>query len=82
VIIKQGEFVYDGPLARVQKMVGDEKVLTVTTDDKLFKLNIPREKLAEATQDIFKNNNVLDLNIQDPSIEDVIESIMKHGTQK
>lgn len=79
VIIKEGEFVYDGPLSRVQKMVGDEKVLTVTTDEKSYKLNVPREKLSEATQNIFQKENVLDLNIQDPSIEDVIESIMKHG---
>ncbi len=82
VIIKEGEFVYDGPLSRVQKMVGDEKVLTITTDEKSYKLNVPREKLAETTQNIFQKENVLDLNIQDPSIEDVIESIMKHGTLK
>lgn len=80
VIIKEGDFVYDGPLSRVQKMLGDEKVLTVTTDEKSYKLNIPREKLATETQNIFQKENVLDLNIQDPSIEDVIESIMKHGS--
>nr|MBA2405692.1 ATP-binding cassette domain-containing protein [Bdellovibrionales bacterium] len=30
VIIKEGEFVYDGSLSNVQKMMGDEKVLSVT----------------------------------------------------
>ncbi|MES2527388.1 MAG: ATP-binding cassette domain-containing protein [Bdellovibrionota bacterium] len=79
VIIKQGEFVYDGSLNEVQRMLGDEKVLSVTTDDKVFKVNVPRADLAKKTQEILSTNNVLDLNIQDPSIEDIIESIMRFG---
>jgi len=79
VIIKEGEFVFDGPLNDIQKMLGDEKVLSVTTDESTFKVHVPRNELATKTQDIFTNNNVLDLNIQDPSIEDIIESIMRSG---
>ncbi len=79
VIIKQGEFVYDGSLNEVQRMLGDEKVLSVTTDEKIFKVNVPRADLAKKTQEILSDNNVLDLNIQDPSIEDIIESIMRFG---
>lgn len=79
VIIKEGGFVYDGSLKEVQKMLGDEKVLSVTTDEKTFKVQIPRTELATKTQEIFSQNNVLDLNIQDPSIEDIIESIMRFG---
>lgn len=79
VIIKEGEFVYDGALNEVQRMLGDEKVLSVTTKDDHFKLSVPRSELSQKTSEIFKSNEVLDLNIHDPSIEDIIESIMKHG---
>ncbi len=79
VIIKQGEFVYDGALSQVQRMLGDEKCLTVTTKEKVFKVNVPRLELSAKTSEIFSTNDVIDLNIHDPSIEDIIESIMKHG---
>lgn len=82
VIIKEGEFVYDGSLAQVQRMMGDEKCLTVTTKEQTFKVNVPRTGLALKTSEIFHQNEVLDLNIHDPSIEDIIESIMKNGMQK
>jgi ABC-2 type transport system ATP-binding protein len=79
VIIKEGEFVYDGSLSAVQKMMGDEKCLSVTTKETTFKVNVPRSELSKKTSEIFSQNEVLDLNIHDPSIEDVIESIMKFG---
>lgn len=79
VIIKEGDFVYDGALSQVQRMLGDEKCLTVTTKEKVFKVNVPRHELSAKTSEIFSQNEVLDLNIHDPSIEDIIESIMKHG---
>jgi ABC-2 type transport system ATP-binding protein len=79
VIIKEGEFVYDGALSQIQRMLGDEKCLSVTTKEKTFKVNVPRAELASKTSEIFQANDVLDLNIHDPSIEDIIESIMKHG---
>ena len=79
VIIKQGEFVYDGSLSDVQRMMGDEKVLSVTTQEKTFKVSVPRHELSKKTHELFEENYVLDLNIHDPSIEDVIESIMRNG---
>lgn len=94
VIIKDGEFVYDGELSRVQKMMGDEKVLTITTEkdfsdddlknlgakrkaENIFTVSIPRTNLSGMTAKIFSEFTVLDLNIQDPSIEDIIESMMR-----
>lgn len=79
VIIKEGQFVYDGALTDVQRMMGDEKVISVTTQEKEFKLTVPRHDLSKKTQEIFEGNYVLDINIQDPSIEDVIENIMRSG---
>jgi ABC-2 type transport system ATP-binding protein len=79
VIIKEGEFVYDGALSSIQKLMGDEKCLTVTTREKTFKVNVPRGELSTKTAEIFSSNDVVDLNIHDPSVENIIESIMKHG---
>jgi ABC-2 type transport system ATP-binding protein len=78
-IMKEGEIVFDGPLAEVQRMLGDEKVISVTTDVTTFKIHIPRENLASETQHLFQKHNVVDLNIQDPPIEEIIESLMKGG---
>lgn len=79
MIIKEGEFVYDGALSEVQKMMGDEKRLTVTTKEKTFKVNVRRSELGSTTSELFKSNDILDLNIHDPSIDDIIESIMNFG---
>lgn len=79
VIIKEGQFVFDGPIIQVQRMMGDEKCLTVTTKDKVLNLNVPRSLLAQRTAEILRENEVLDLNIHEPSIEEIIESIMKNG---
>lgn len=79
VIIKEGQFVYDGPLSKVQRLLGDDKCLTVTTKEKVFEVTVARSELGIKTAEIFKSNEVLDLNIHDPSIEDIIESIMKNG---
>ena len=79
VIIKQGEFVYDGALSHVQTLMGDEKVLSVTTESETFKVNVPRAELSERTRELLQKHNVIDLNIQDPSVENIIEHIMKNG---
>jgi ABC-2 type transport system ATP-binding protein len=79
MIMKEGEFVYDGALSEVQKMMGDEKRLTVTTKEKTFKVNVRRSELGSTTSELFKSNDILDLNIHDPSIDDIIESIMNFG---
>lgn len=79
VIIKEGQFVYDGALSDVQKMMGDEKVLSITTRDEVIKISTPRADLAKKTAEIFEKHDVMDLNIQDPSVDDIIESIMKNG---
>lgn len=81
-IIKEGELVFDGPIADIQKMMGDEKCLTVVTKEQTLKLNVPRAELGRKTAELFTTSEVLDLNIQDPSIEDIIESIMKYGVNR
>ncbi len=79
VIMKEGEFVYDGTLSQIQRLLGEEKSLSVTTKEKKFTISVPRSELSKKTAELFSTNEVLDLNIQDPSIEDIIESIMRNG---
>ena len=79
VIMKEGEFVYDGSLGNIQRMLGDEKVVSVTTQEETFKVQVPRKDLSTKTHELFEKHEVIDLNIQDPSIEEVIESIMRNG---
>ncbi len=81
-IIRKGEMIYDGPLSHIQKLTGDTKHLKVTTKDGELEFTIPRENLAIKTKEIFESHEVIDLNIQDPSIEDIIDQILKHGLQK
>ena len=77
--MKEGEFVYDGSLGNIQRMLGDEKVVSVTTQEETFKVQVPRKDLSTKTHELFEKHEVIDLNIQDPSIEEVIESIMRSG---
>ena len=81
-IIRKGEMIYDGPLSHIQKLTGDTKQLKVTTKEGELEFTIPREGLARKTREIFESHEVIDLNIQDPSIEDIIDQILKHGLQK
>ena len=81
-IMRKGEMIYDGALSDIQKIMGDQKVLKVTTSDKVFEVTINRSELATKTRSIFETHEVLDLNIQDPSIEDIIDHILKNGMQK
>jgi ABC-type uncharacterized transport system ATPase subunit len=60
-------------------MVGDDKVISVTTQEDNFKLHVARSELSTRMQELFMKYDVKDLNIQDPSIEEVIESIMRTG---
>ncbi|HXH74782.1 MAG TPA: ATP-binding cassette domain-containing protein [Bacteriovoracaceae bacterium] len=77
VIIKDGEFVYDGSLSNVQKKMGDVKVISVTTAKETFKVQVARSELSVKTKELLEQHDVLDLNIHDPSIENIIENIMK-----
>jgi len=77
VILKDGEFVFDGSLNAIQKKMGDQKVLTITTSNEVLKINIDRSNISTRTQELLERYEILDLNIHDPSIEDVIESLMK-----
>jgi ABC-2 type transport system ATP-binding protein len=77
LVMKEGQFVFDGPISDVQKMMSDEKVLKITTPHEEIEVKVPRKELAIRTKEILEEHEVLDLNVHDPSIEDIIERIMK-----
>lgn len=80
-ILREGEIIYDGALLDIQRLMGDKKVLKVTTQDKVLEISIKRSELSAKTRELFETLDVLDLNIQDPSIEDIIDHILKNGLQ-
>jgi len=82
VIIKEGSFVYDGPIREVQRMLGDEKTINVTTANDQLKITVPKSELSDRTKEILEKYQVTDLNIEDPSIEVMIEHLMKNGVVK
>lgn len=82
VIIKEGSFVYDGPIREVQRMLGDEKVINVTTAGDQLRITVPKSELSIRTKEILEKYQVTDLNIEDPSIEVMIEHLMKNGVEK
>ena len=81
VIIKEGSFVYDGPIREVQRMLGDEKVINVTTADDHLRITVPKSELSIRTKEILEKYQVTDLTIEDPSIEVMIEHLMKDGVR-
>lgn len=82
VIIKEGSFVYDGPIWEVQKMLGDEKVINVTTAEENLRISVPKSELSLRTKEILEKYQVTDLNIEDPPIDVMIEHLMKNGVVK
>lgn len=81
-ILRKGEMIYDGELSKIQRFLGDTKVLKVTTSSSVFEFTIPREELAAKIKEIFDTHEVIDLNIHDPSIDNIIDHILKNGLQK
>lgn len=98
VLIKAGELIYDGALARIQSQFGEKKKLVLTLEDapaevptlaaELGELTLERNKitvstsraqLAGAMDYLLKNFRPVDLTIQDPPIEEVIESFLRKG---
>lgn len=78
-IMRKGEIIYDGQLRTIQKMMGNEKSISVTTQEKEFNLKVEKKNLAKVMAQLCQDHEVQDLNIHDPSIEEIITSIIERG---
>jgi len=77
VVMKDGHFIFDGLLTDVQKKLGDQKVLNISTSTENLKFHAERSNISQKTQELLEKYDVIDLTIHDPSIEDIIEKLMK-----
>lgn len=90
VVIHHGKILYDGELAALADSFGGEKTLTVDVESvpgdhgysgvieqtsNKISLRVPRDKVADVTTRILSDMTVLDLSIEDPPIEEVIERV-------
>ncbi|NND02077.1 MAG: ATP-binding cassette domain-containing protein [Acidimicrobiia bacterium] len=90
IVIHHGKILYDGGLQVLAEQFGGEKTITVhaqgvpgnhgyggvieQTSDKLS-IRVPRSEVAATTSQLLNELNVLDLSIEDPPIEEVIERV-------
>jgi ABC-2 type transport system ATP-binding protein len=77
VVMKDGEVVFNGLLQDVQRKMGDQKLLTITTANEEIKLYTSRSNITQKTQELLGQYEIIDLNIHDPPIEDVVEQLMR-----
>ncbi len=91
VVIHHGQILFDGPLARLGDEFEAFKTLTVELDDLdadlsaygdvlereggRVKLRVPRAETARVTARLLAERDVVDLSVEDPPIEDVIELV-------
>lgn len=99
ILIKSGELIFDGALAKIQREFGDKKRLVFSFEDRptstpsfpsemghieltqegKIVVGTSRVHLKDSMDLILKNSTPSDITIQDPSIEEVIESFLQKG---
>jgi ABC-2 type transport system ATP-binding protein len=91
VVIHHGRILFDGPLARLGDQFEPFKTLTVELDDlgvdlgrygdvlerdgARVKLRVPKAETAHVTARLLAEHDLVDLTVEDPPIEDVIELV-------
>lgn len=89
IVIHEGSLLFDGDLSELSDRFGAERTVTVSVRGELPEmasygsvvdatqskavLRVPRETVASVAARLLRELDVLDLNIEDPPIEDVIE---------
>ncbi|MGH8911149.1 MAG: AAA family ATPase [Acidimicrobiia bacterium] len=95
IVIHRGALLFDGGLGELASRFGSEKTVTVSVTGDLPQLDsygavasslggkavlaVPREKVAATAARLLADLDVLDLSIEDPPIEDVIERTFASG---
>jgi len=91
IVIHHGEILFDGELARLGDRFAAWKTIAVDLDDGAgdfsaygdvverdagrVKLRVPREETARVTARLLAEQEVQDLTVENPPIEDVIEMV-------
>src|SRR5882724_2063635 len=80
IVIHHGRILFDGELSALASRFGAEKTIGVTlADGERVSLRVPKAETSQATARLLAENEVTDLTVEDPPIEDVIEQVFASG---
>ena len=80
LVIHHGRLLFDGRLDALADKFGAYKTIeAVLADGETVSMQVPRDETSAATARLLAENEVHDLTVEDPSIEDVIESVFATG---
>jgi viologen exporter family transport system ATP-binding protein len=76
IVIHHGRLLFDGDLAALTHRFAPHKLIeAVLADGETVRLSVPKEEISAATSRLLAEHELLDLTIEDPPIEDVIEQV-------
>jgi viologen exporter family transport system ATP-binding protein len=81
IVIHHGRILYDGALSALGDQFAAYKTIeAVVGDGERIAIQVPRAETSRATAKLLAEHEVHDLTVEDPSIEDVIESVFATGS--
>ena len=76
IVIHHGQMLFDGKLEALADRFGAYKTIeAVLADGETVSMQVPRNETSAATSRLLAENDVHDLTVEDPPIEDVIEQV-------
>jgi ABC-2 type transport system ATP-binding protein len=76
IVIHHGRILFDGQLDDLADSFSTTKTIEALLEDgERVSLSVPRAEISQATAKLLAEHDVLDLTIEDPPIEDVIEQV-------
>ena len=80
VVIHHGRLLYDGLLAALADRFAAYKTIeAVLADGERISIRVPKAETSQATARLLSENDVSDLTVEDPPIDDVIEQVFASG---
>ena len=80
IVIHHGRLLFDGQLAGLADRFAAYKTIeAVLADGERISLRVPKAETSQATARLLAENEVSDLTVEDPPIEDVIEQVFASG---
>jgi ABC-2 type transport system ATP-binding protein len=80
IVIHHGRLLFDGQLtALADRFAAYKTIEAVLADGERVSLRVPKAETSQATARLLAENEVSDLTVEDPPIEDVIEQVFASG---
>jgi ABC-2 type transport system ATP-binding protein len=80
LVIHHGRLLFDGDLDELTRRFAPHKTIeAVLADGETLTVDVPKEEVSRATARLLAEHEVVDLTVEDPPIEDVIEQVFAVG---